>query len=186
MKRQRTESDEVSGGDSPPEVISLPWAIVGHLSTGLALMPGVWLLWWLLSRALASPLGGWASLELAVTAVVVSSILVACGERPFVVASAHPSPGGWGYAVWSFVVPPIVGGIVGWFVSAGVAVCGAVAMFLVFAAEAVWVKVWKPGMSAAEVQEAWGKTTQMTRDMTAEDRREKGWVNPPRKCEDRD
>ena len=120
------------------------------------------------------------------TAVVVSSILVACGERPFVVAAAHPSPGGWGYAVWSFVVPPIVGGIVGWFVSAGVAVCGAVAMFLVFAAEAVWVKVWKPGMSAAEVQEAWGKTTQMTRDMTAEDRREKGWVNPPRKCEDRD
>ncbi|WP_206480545.1 hypothetical protein [Micrococcus sp. KRD128] len=133
-----------------------------------------------------SPLGGWFSLGLAVTAVVVSSILVACGERPFVVAAAHPSPGGWGYAVWSFVVPPIVGGIVGWFVSAGVAVCGAVAMFLVFAAEAVWVKVWKPSMSAAEVQEAWGKTTQMTRDMTAEDRREKGWVNPPRKCEDRD
>lgn len=111
--RWRGRSDEAPangirrgvGWGQSPEVISLPWAIVGHLSTGLALMPGVWLLWWLLSQALASPLGGWASLELAVTAVVVSSILVACGERPFVVASAHPSPGGWGYAVWSFVVP---------------------------------------------------------------------------------
>ncbi|MFF5022065.1 hypothetical protein [Micrococcus luteus] len=113
MKRQRTESDEVSGGGSSPEVISLPWAITGHLGTGLALMPGVWLLWWLFSQALASPLGGWASLELAVTAVVVSAILVACGERPFVVAAAHPSPGGWGYAVSSFVLPPVVGGIVG-------------------------------------------------------------------------
>ncbi|KFC50909.1 hypothetical protein GY12_19270 [Micrococcus luteus] len=126
-------------------------------------MPGVWLLWWLFSQALAIPLGGWASLELAVTAVVVSSILVACGERPFVVAAAHPSPGGWGLCRVELRGSPRP-----WEESSaglslrGVAACGAVAMFLVFAAGAVWLKIWKPGMSAAEVQEAWEKSKQMT------------------------
>ena len=168
----------------PSHVVPISLDVGGHLSTAALLSPVVWLFWWLLSKLLSSPLSGSLSLALTAAAVVVSSIVVTLCERPFTVSAGHSDPGGWGYAIWGFVIPPLVGAMVGWFVSPGHAACGAIAMFTVFGTEALLLKTWRPGMSDEEIRQAWSKTKKMTEEMAAEDRIERGWLTPPRKWND--
>lgn len=170
-----------SHDSGPPDVATLSWAVTGHLSLALFFSPVVWLLWWLISQATPGPLSGSLSLLLTAISVVVSSVVVAVCERPAVLSAGHSDPGGWGYAIWEFIIPPIIGGIVGFFISPGVALCGSLSMLIVFATLACFMKTWKPGMSKHEVQQAWKDTKTLTRDMATESRIEKGWVNPPRK-----
>lgn len=138
-----------------PEFVPLSTAVTGHLLTGALFTPAVWLLWWLLSRLLGTQLGARRSFSASRRAVLVSAAAVTAGERTAVVAARHPAPGGWAYAIWGFLIPPVVGAAVGARTTPRTVLAGTLAMLLVFATEGVWLKNWQRGMSRTEVRQAW-------------------------------
>ena len=86
---------------------------MGHVMISVVIAPLVVGVLWLLGliMQLGTDLG--TIVVLGLVATVTSEILMALGERPAVVRARHSTPGGWAYAMWIFVVPPLVGFVVG-------------------------------------------------------------------------
>lgn len=130
----------------------------GHLFTSALLFPLVWGLWWTILSIFSSVDSSPAVFQGALLATIVSAILVVLGERIAVVRHKHPDPGGWLYAIWSFVIPPLVGAIVGAAFTPQLYFSGAVAMFVVFGGEALWLRNWRTGLDSKEIRHAWNES----------------------------
>ena len=107
-------------------------AVVGHVMISVVIAPLVVGVLWLLGLIMQPGAGVGAIVVLGLVTTVASEVLMALGERPAVVRARHSTPGGWGYAMWVFVVPPLVGFAVGWWESPRVAVPTALAALIVF------------------------------------------------------
>lgn len=88
---------------------TLGQAVVGHVMISVVIAPLVVGVLWLLGLIMQPGTGVGAIVMLGLVTTVASEVLMALGERPAVVRARHSAPGGWAYAMWVFVVPPLVG-----------------------------------------------------------------------------
>lgn len=144
---------------------TLGQAVFGHVILSVFTAPllavAVWLLGWFLGPGNQF----WTAVGIGLVTAVVSNFVVALCERPVVVRARHSAPGGWDYAIWWFIIPPVVAALVGWWESPGWVLPSVLAAAIVFWAEACWIKPWRRGLSQAEVHEKWEQTKEMTREM---------------------
>lgn len=162
---------------------TLGQAVMGHVMISVVIAPLVVGVLWLLGLIMQPGTGFGTIVVLGLVATVTSEILMALGERPAVVRARHSTPGGWAYAMWIFVVPPLVGFVVGWWKSPHVALPTALAVLIVFWAVGLWSQPWKRGDSQAEVRAKWEATKKMTAETFGEDKLSDGWVIPRDKTE---
>ena len=155
---------------------TLGQAVVGHVMISVVIAPLVVGVLWLLGLIMQPGAGVGAIVVLGLVTTVASEVLMALGERPAVVRARHSAPGGWAYAMWVFVVPPLVGFAVGWWESPRVAVPTALAALIVFWAVGLWSQPWKRGDSQAEVRAKWEAAKEMTAETFREDKLSDGWV----------
>lgn len=170
-------------GPSHPEYVSIVDAILGHLLTDVISAPLLVGILWLTTWLMGIEIGLSAIFLIAILARMLSSVLVVLAERPAVVAARHAAPGGWGFAIWSLVIPPPVAAGVAWFESPGVILPSALAMLVFCVAEVLWLKPWRRSDGRAEVREKWEATKEMTQRMVNEEKLKDGWVIPKDKME---
>lgn len=155
---------------------TLGQAVTGHVMISVVITPLVIGVLWLLGLIMQLGTDVGAIVVLGLVTTVASEILMALGERPAVVRARHSTPGGWAYAIWIFVVPPLMGFVVGWWESPHVALPTALAALIVFWAVGLWSQPWKRGDSQAEVRAKLEATKKMTADVFGEDKLSDGWV----------
>lgn len=155
---------------------TLGQAVVGHVMISVVIAPLVVGVLWLLGLIMQPGTGVGAIVVLGLVTTVASEVLMALGERPAVVRARHSTPGGWAYAMWIFVVPPLVGFVVGWWESPRVAVPTALAALIVFWVVGLWSQPWKRGDSQAEARAKWEAAKEMTAETFREDKLSDGWV----------
>ena len=155
---------------------TLGQTVAGHVMISVVIAPLVVGVLWLLGLIMQPGTGVGAIVVLGLVTTVASEVLMALGERPAVVRARHSAPGGWAYAMWIFVVPPLVGFVVGWWESPRVAVPTALAALIVFWAVGLCSQPWKRGVSQAEARAKWEAAKEMTAETFREDKLSDGWV----------
>ena len=135
------------------------WAsVLSRLLSSLVGVPFLVGALYLLSWLLHLDLGFGTAILIGFATATTSSVLVALAEHPAVVRARNPRPGGWAYAVWIFVFPPIVGvGIGGW-QAPELALPSGLAALVVFWASACAVKPWRKTLRKADYQANWEAT----------------------------
>lgn len=135
------------------------WAsVLSRLLSSLVGVPFLVGALYLLSWLLHLDLGFGTAILIGFATTTTSSVLVALAEHPAVVRARNPRPGGWAYAVWIFVFPPIVGAGIGGWQAPELALPSGLAALVVFWASACAVKPWRRALRKADYQATWEAT----------------------------
>lgn len=151
MVEERREPEETG-------YATLGQAVAGHVMISVVIAPLVVGVLWLLGLIMQPGTDVGAIVVLGLVTTVASEVLMALGERPAVVRARHSTPGGWAYAVWIFVFPPIVGAGIGGWQAPELALPSGLAALVVFWASACAVKPWRRALRKADYQATWEAT----------------------------
>lgn len=155
------------------ETVPFSAALSGHLFLAVLKAPIAFVLLWLATLLPAVGRQDVATLITVIIATyVVGELLSAIFERPFVVNTGLPSPGGWSYALIGWWTTPVVGIIVGWLLlghSAAAALATFTAVAIPGTVEAILSSPWQPGETRQETRERYGEFKEMTKETFADD-----------------
>lgn len=153
----------IPGGGQASRLPPVWETLLNRLVSSLIWVPFLAVASWLFGWLLRAQPGVGRVLLIAVVTATVSSVLVTLAERPTVVRSQNPRPGGWGHAIWLFVLPPLVGCAVGWWLAPTMTVASGLAAAVVFGATGWLTKPWRKQLSKDDFQANWRETERWLR-----------------------